>query len=328
MVELGFSYHHAKQPKHARADFEDMVSNNCNAVLVAASEDDIEYWYPNLVQIIEEAKDVGLRVWFNFWAFGGVFGGEPPSMFLHENHGKRQITAESKEAVPAACFNRKEFRDYFYDRVRKVARDTKVDGIFLDEPHYYPMLTESEFTCVCDACQAKYEHDTGQPMPTEYDERVSAFREQSMYEFLVDTCKTIKQSRSSVDTCVCVIPSNVGSLGTPDWDRIAAIREVDMFSSDPYFSVFGEDRSWAIDMAKKTVATAKRHRKRSQLWVQMFRLPRGEEKAVASLIPEYVRLGVDSVFGWCYLANKGTTIASDEPDLLWSLVTQEYKRLS
>jgi hypothetical protein len=304
-----------------------MVSNNCNAVLIAASEDDIEYWYPNLVEIVEQAKDAGLHVWFNFWAFGGVFGGEPPSVFLHENHAKRQITSESREAVPAACINRKEFQDYFHERVRKVTRDMKIDGVFLDEPHYYPMFTESEFTCVCDVCQAKYDHDMGSPMPTEYNEKVRAFREQSMYEFLVATCKTIKQSRSSTETCVCVIPSSVGSMGTPDWNRLAAMKEVDMFSSDPYFSVFGENVTWAIEMAKKTIATAKRYRKRSQLWVQMFRLPRGQEEAVASLVSEYVQLGVDSVFGWCYLANKGTTIASDEPDLLWSLVTQEYKKL-
>ena len=327
MVELGFAWHHSKQPKHARADFEDMASNNCNAVLIAASEDDVEYWYPNLVQIIEQAKEVGLCVWFNFWAFGGVFGGEPPSVFLHENHSKRQITAESREAVPAACFNRREFRDYFLERVRKIIKETKIDGVFLDEPHYYPSFSMSEFTCVCDACQAKYELEMGSPMPIEYNEKVRVFREQNMYEFLVETCKTIKQTRKNTETCVCVIPAAMESLGTPDWDRIAAIKEVDMFSSDPYFSVFGEDRAWALEMARKTVTTAKRHRKRSQLWLQMFRLPRGEEEAVASLVPEYARLGVDSIFGWCYLANKGTTIASDEPDTLWELITREYRNL-
>lgn len=327
MVELGFAWHHSKQPKHARADFEDMVSNNCNAVLVAASEDDIEYWYPNLAEIIEQAKEAGLYVWFNFWAFGGVFGGEPPSMFLHENHIKRQITAESREAVPAACFNRSEFRDYFYERVRRIVKETKIDGVFLDEPHYYPMFSESEFTCVCDVCRAKYEREMGSPMPAEYDESISAFREQSMYEFIVDTCKTIKETRGSVDACVCIIPATLGSLGTPDWNRIAAIKDVDVFSSDPYFSAFGESRAWALEMAKKTVATARRHRKRSQLWIQMFRVPRGQERVVASLIPEYVRLGADSVFGWSYLANKGTTIASDDPDLLWSVVSEEYRKI-
>jgi hypothetical protein len=327
MVELGFAWHHSKQPKHARADFEDMLARNCNSVLIAASEDDIEYWYPNLVEIIEEAKNVGLRVWLNFWAFGGVFGGEPPSMFLHQNHSNRQITAESKMSVPAACINRKEFRDYFLTRVREVVSQTKTDGVFIDEPHFYPVFDMSEFTCTCDVCQTKYQEQVGAPMPTEYDKSVRAFREQSMHDFLVDICKTVKQARKGAETCVCVIPETMESMGTPDWDRIASIREVDMFSTDPYFSVFGEERPWALEVAKRTIDTARKYRKRSQLWLQMFRLPSGQEKAVASLVPEYAKLGVDSIFGWCYLANKGTTIASDEPELLWDLVTQEYKKL-
>jgi hypothetical protein len=46
------------------------------------------------------------------------------------------------------------------------------------------------------------------------------------------------------------------------------------------------------------------------------------------LIPEYASLGVDSIFGWSYLANKGTSISSDDPDLLWKLVTDEFKKLT
>ena len=56
-MDRGFAWHHSKQPKHARADFEDMLQNNCNAVLIAASEDDIGYWYPNLVEMIEVAQE-------------------------------------------------------------------------------------------------------------------------------------------------------------------------------------------------------------------------------------------------------------------------------
>ncbi len=155
-LELGFAWHHSKQPKHARTDFEDMLDNNCTAVLIAASEDDLNYWHPNIVETIGIAKDVGLKAIVNFWAFGGVFGGEPSSFFLHQNHRFRQVTAASKEAVPAACFNQEEFRDYFHDKIRMLMRDASPDGIFLDEPHYYPLFDESEFTCVCDACQEKF----------------------------------------------------------------------------------------------------------------------------------------------------------------------------
>jgi hypothetical protein len=230
--------------------------------------------------------------------------------------------------VPAACINSKEFRDYFFHLVRKTVKGTKIDGVFIDEPHYYWVFDPAEFTCICEECREKYETVMGSEMPLEYTEDVKKFRENNMHEFLVDTCKTIKSIGKNVEVCVCIIPADLGPLGTPEWDRIAGIPEVDMFSTDPYYNVFGLEREWAIEAARKTIETAQAYRKKSQLWLQMFSLPKGEEAAVASLIPEYVNLGVDSIFGWCYLANKGTNISSDDPDLLWNLVLDEFRKLA
>ncbi|MFW9908566.1 MAG: hypothetical protein ACFFEF_08315 [Candidatus Thorarchaeota archaeon] len=326
-MELGFAWHHSKQPKHARSDFENMLENNCNSVLIAASEDDFAYWYPNLIEIIEVAKDVGLKAWVNFWAFGGVFGGEPPSVFLHHNHGHRQITAASQESVPAACINHPEFREYFHGKMSELLGDVSIDGVFLDEPHYYFLFDEAEFTCTCSTCKTAYEKLNGHEMPLQYDDSIRNFRETSMHQFLVESCKKVKESARSTEVCVCIIPTESVGLGTPDWGKIASIQEVDMFSTDPYYHVFGKTKEWAIETARRTVDTAKKHNKKSQLWLQMFRLPKGEEMNVASLVQEYVSLGVDSLFGWCYLANKGTTIASDSPEHLWKLVTDEYRKV-
>ncbi len=326
-MELGFSWHHSKQPKHARADFEDMLSCHCNSVLIAASENDLDYWYPNMLAIIDEAKDVGLRVWLNFWAFGGVFGGEPPSLFLHNHPDHRQISAMSREKMPAACINRKEFREWFRGQVNRIVRESKIDGVFIDEPHYAWTFSAEDFTCVCDVCQEKYEALHGRAMPMDYTDEIRRFREDNMHQFLVETCKTVKEGDSSTDVCVCIIPADFEFLGITDWDKIASIKHVDMFSTDPYYHLFGLEREWAIEAAKRTIETAKKHKKKSQLWLQMFRLSDGDEEDVASLVPEYVEMGVDSIFGWSYLANKGTSISSDRPEVLWDLVTEEYRRI-
>ncbi|MFW9850359.1 MAG: hypothetical protein ACFFF4_14600, partial [Candidatus Thorarchaeota archaeon] len=241
-MELGFAWHHSKQPKHARTDFEHMLENNCNSVLIAASEDDFAYWYPNLVEIIETARDVGLKAWVNFWAFGGVFGGEPPSTFLHHHHNLRQITATSKESVPAVCINQPEFREYFDGIIKTLLNDVRVDGVFLDEPHYYPLFDESEFTCTCTTCQSLFENEMGYKMPLYYDASVKTFREQRMHQFLLESCKKVKSYSNSTEICICIIPTEFIGLGTPDWDRIASIPEVDMFSTDPYYHAFGKDR--------------------------------------------------------------------------------------
>lgn len=326
-MELGFSWHHSKQPRHARADFQDMIDNNCNAVLIAASEDDLNYWYPNLIEIIEIAKDLGLKTIVNFWAFGGVFGGEPPSSFLHQNHLLRQITAASKESVPAACFNRSDFKEYLFGNMTQLIGDASPDGVFLDEPHYFPLFDESEFTCVCDECQSKYEAKYAMKMPMEYTETIKKFREDSMHEFLVECCRTVKSVRPETEITVCIIPLDLVGFGTPDWEQIASISEVDVFSTDPYYHVFGRDRKWALDAATRTIEVAKKYKKKSQLWIQMFKVSKGEEQEIASLVSEYASFGVDSLFGWSYLANQGTTISCDSPELLWHLVCEEYRKI-
>ena len=327
-MELGFAWHHAKTPKYARADFEDMIDLNCNAVLIAASENDLDYWYPNMVEIIEEAKSVGLKVWLNYWAFGGVFGGEPPSVFLHNNHNYRQKTAESQEFVPAACINAPEFRQHFHSVIDRTLSDMKIDGVFFDEPHYYLAFDISEFTCTCDYCKSKFKNDYNTEMPLVYNDVIDEFRKSSMLQFLTECCSKVKNINSSIETCVCVIPKAFETLGTPNWESILAIPEIDMFSTDPYYHIFGMDREWAIKTAARTFDLAKKYGKKSQLWVQLFRIPNGEEESVSTLIPVYRDLGVDSIFGWSYLANKGTSISSDNPDVLWKLVTDEYRRIT
>ncbi|TXT54399.1 MAG: hypothetical protein BAJATHORv1_70099 [Candidatus Thorarchaeota archaeon] len=135
-----------------------------------------------------------------------MFGDETYSQFLHHNHHYRQITAESREAVPAACINSSEFHSYFFEVVERTVADSKIDGVFLDEPHYYPLLAESEFTCVCEECQVEYERLYSEPMSFDYSKRIEKFREESMLRFLNDTCRAIKSASTSTEVAVCVLP--------------------------------------------------------------------------------------------------------------------------
>ncbi|MHA1431950.1 MAG: hypothetical protein ACTSRV_16410, partial [Candidatus Freyarchaeota archaeon] len=75
--ELGVSYYGFHYPDRAEEDFREIIEYNCDAVLLAVSEYDYQVWYPNVVRIAGIAKDMGLTVYVNLWAFGKVFGGEP-----------------------------------------------------------------------------------------------------------------------------------------------------------------------------------------------------------------------------------------------------------
>src|SRR6185312_7428970 len=103
--ETGVSYYGLSYPEHAARDFSEMIEHNCNAVILALSEFDIDFWFPNIITIARTARDMGLKVYLDPWGIGKWFGGEPPSIFLNNNPGNRQASAFTNEPLNAACFN-------------------------------------------------------------------------------------------------------------------------------------------------------------------------------------------------------------------------------
>ena len=103
--ETGVSYYGLSYPEHAKKDFEEMIAHNCNAVILALTEFDIDFWFPNIIEIAKVAKDLGMKVYLDTWGIGKWFGGEPTSLFLTNNPGNRQVSALTGEPLAAACFN-------------------------------------------------------------------------------------------------------------------------------------------------------------------------------------------------------------------------------
>jgi hypothetical protein len=159
-----------------------MIAHNCNAVLLAIMEFDLEFWYPSLIEIIKRAKNMGLTVYLDLWGIGKFFGGEQTSVFLQNNTKNRQVAALSGEQLIAACFNSPAFRKYFYGWVRRLAEDTEADGFFWDEPHY--ASGPPDWPCRCEHCQELFKKEYGYEMPRLLTEEVKTFREDRAIEVL------------------------------------------------------------------------------------------------------------------------------------------------
>ncbi len=89
--ETGVSYYGLSYVEHAQRDFQEMIDHNCTAVLLALSEFDLDFWRPNIREIAQAGKEMGLTVYLDTWGIGKWFGGEPPSVFLTNNSGNRQV---------------------------------------------------------------------------------------------------------------------------------------------------------------------------------------------------------------------------------------------
>ena len=117
------SYYGLNYEEHARADFKEMLAHGCDTVILAITEFDLDFWFPNLNNIIKVAHEVGLRAIADLWGIGKYFGGEQVSLFLQNNIHNRQVSAITGEPLNAACFNTASFRDYFLRMAVKSRRE-------------------------------------------------------------------------------------------------------------------------------------------------------------------------------------------------------------
>ena len=67
------------------------------------------------------------------------------------------------------------------------------------------------------------------------------------------------------------------------------------------------------------------HGKRSQLWLQAFRVPAGREEELAEGIAVIDELGADSVFAWPYRAGEGSILESGDARAAWDAIGRGYR---
>lgn len=333
--ETGVSYYGLTYPEHAEKDFKEMISHNCNAVILALSEFDIDFWFPNIIKITKVAKDLGLKVYLDTWGIGKWFGGEPPSVFLNNNPGNRQVSAFTNEQLPAACFNTKAFKDYFYGICEKLATEVEADGFFWDEPHYalpksYASITGGagdDWSCRCTVCQEKFKELYGYDMPKIMTKEVIAYRENSALEILVHASEMIKKIRPN-SRIVCCVHATINTYyvkenrGYDDWGKVAKVDAFDVFSTT--ILNYSLPRSYFRSITKRTVDVAKKYDKGSQRWIMGYYNEPENLEEIKEIAHLYNDMGVESLFAWTYRGGHGTVLAAPHALEMWDKLGEAY----
>ncbi len=331
--ELGVAYHGNVYLDHARADFREMQEHGCNSVILAMSEYDYDQWRGQYFKMAKIAKDeFNFTVYINFWAWGRVFGGEPPSIFLNNNVAFRQIFSKTQQAFPAACFNTKAFRSYIKRAIRKVARVREIDGFFWDEPHYayselnlLPEDLSPYYVCNCDVCQNLFFQRYQYKMPDKENDDVFKFKEEQLLDFLQDICRTVKKIDLTKKNIICVMPSHA-TTGLSDWNRVC-FDEMDVLATDPYWIVYQKDLHWVREEAKKLVRVARTNRKEAQLWVLAFSIPANRESEIETVVEIFDTSGADSIYAWLYRGGLQTFLKSQNPPLVWKTLGEAFQKI-
>lgn len=333
--ETGVSYYGLSYPEHAERDFREMIQHNCNAVILALSEFDIDFWFPNIVEVTKVAKGLGMKVYLDTWGIGKWFGGEPPSNFLTNNVRNRQVSAFTDEPLPAACFNTKAFRDYFYGICEKLATGVDADGFFWDEPHYalpksYASITGGpgdDWACRCPVCKKEFEELYGYEMPKIMTAEVGEFRENNALDILVEASRIIKDIRPQ-SRITCCVHATINTYyvkekrGYDNWDKVGKTDVFDVFSTT--ILNYSLPRSYFKTITQRTVDIARKYNKGSQRWIMnYYNEPEniGEIKEIANL---YKEMGVESLFAWTYRGGHGTVLAAPHALEMWDMLGEAY----
>ena len=96
------SYYGLGYVEHAEADFKEMVEHGCDTVILAISEFDMDFWFPNINAIVKKAHELGLRVLADTWGIGTYFGGAQAGLFLHTHIHHRQFAAYTRDVLHAS----------------------------------------------------------------------------------------------------------------------------------------------------------------------------------------------------------------------------------
>jgi len=336
--QTAVSYYGIHYAEHMRRDFDEMAAYGCSAVVLAVSEFDVDFWFPSIAAAVDEAHAAGLKVLLDPWGIGKYFGGEPVSLFLQNNVHNRQVTALGGEALPNACFNTRSFIDYFRGVCMKLARGTKADGFFWDEPHYaYPKAYASitggagdDWSCRCPVCQEKFKNYYGYEMPRALTDDVRRFRWREALHILEDASGALKAFNPQLEITVCVHATLNGyyvteQRGYDDWDMVAACPHFDVFSTTILNWSLPDD--FFEEIARRTVDVARRHGKKSERWLMGYYREPAEFGRIDRVVDLYERLGVDRISAWTYRGGHGTVLAAPHALDLWAAIGRNYRRV-
>ncbi len=332
------SYYGISYIEHARADFEEMKEHGCDTVILALSEYDIDFWFPNVNEIVKCAHGMGMRVLADLWGIGKYFGGEPVSLFLQNNIRHRQVSAMTDEVLNAACFVTSSFRDYFNRICEKLTRETEVDGFFWDEPHFalpksYASITGGagdDWSCRCPECKRKFEAYYGYEMPRVMNDDVKQFRWREALQTLSDASKLIKSIDPKREITCCVHATlqsyYVTELrGYDNWDAVAACPYFDVFSST--IVKWDMPESFFKSISERTVAAAKKYGKESERWIMGYSQSPEDLSQIDRVVDLYEKAGVDRLGVWTYRGGLGTSVAAKDPIALWDRIGENFKRV-
>ncbi len=329
MLKTGVSYYGNRMPWHVKKDLEDIKKHNCDFVLHTFNEEDMEFYFGTMQQIVSMSHAAGLEVHLDPWGVGKVFGGECYSEFIVKNLGVLQYSS-TDEPLPIACPNNEKFVEFMHYWIIK-AKELGADYVFWDEPHFYVYIQEGftkAFACRCKVCQALFKKEFGAEMPRALTDEVRLFKENSLARFIERLCDFAQSKGLKNSFCFFHFDN---SSTFKDWSKIARIKSLDIIGTDPYWRIHQTPEEAAEKtrfFSQKIVSLAHQYKKEPQIWILNFSIPKAQEHYIDIAIDVARTCGITNFAAWCYRgAEHVWSLKSEDPLAVWNRLGEAYKKL-
>jgi hypothetical protein len=222
-------------------------------------------------------------------------------------------------------------RDYLRRWITTVAEVLRADAIFWDEPHFYlPFGTSREqglWGCCCQRCQERFRAIYHRPFPAEETPEVRQGKQVAIAELLAEV--TAWAAGHGLRNVVCMLPEYEQLDGLQaKFDRFAVNPHLDVLATDPYPLIHGQEVAVTGRFCDALRHTCAQYGKASQIWIQGFRVPAGQEHLLGDEMRLVARHGIHDLAIWSYLAT--AYMASHtcaDAGRVWEILTRTMQEL-
>ncbi len=284
VMDITIAYFHPLlHPETLKRDFNRIRAAGAGGIVYAIYEQEEQRQPRDLERGLRQAQDVGLKVHLSLGHHGNLFAGPSlvPSWYTFR-HPHSRVMDRHGRYHDVSCFNHQPFRTWLFKEIEHYLTAYPINGIFIDEPR------GSDITCFCSVCRALCPDVTDLPR----------FRRRSMIDFLGELCAYVKHVDAHAKTTIVLAPNDLYQL-----DDLATLPELDTIGCHLFWHLFNEDVTAVEKWGCNVVEVTRRHKKRSQLWLQNFNLDENGEKQLESAFTHLVGVEPDDLACYYYWRN-------------------------
>lgn len=334
-LRTGCAYHGNRMLSHAITDMKEIAMADMDIVVHMLSHTDWERHADVMEDIFKASEAEGLEVWVDNWGIGGQPGDK--SYFLGFHPEAHSYYGDGIMHGFQICLNSPAYRQFVKDWVDEVAR---IGGktVFWDEPHIpamkVPGTNDYYSACTCPTCRKMFEERFNKPMPIIMDADVRTFRNEVLVEFH-DFISTYAAS-VGLKNVICFMPfqftmdfSADPMRGGLDIDTICSMKNIESIGTDPYWfsKEPGHEYEYVYNVSKACVATANKHGKEHNMWIQGYYAPRGREEEIITATEAAYDGGARTILSWGFHGCESNSYRSKNPARSWLCTVEGMKRI-